>query len=430
MDRFIESIDVSNFGCLINAAKNNIFISIPNVHEELSTELLNAKKRVSNIKVIVDCSENSFRNGYGNANAVDRLREAGIEVLESQNNRFSFIISDEKGYFVFLESRIFAHEDVGNNAVKMDPITRLHLISYFFSSENPDEVNEQVQKDLSESSKKIVEYLDETINDIKNPKTQITVQPINEEKFQKIKENLKKNPPLHPDLQRQINTYTAKIQFAELNFKGSNLHVKKITIPPKAMPFKDEEIKKALETKMRLFENLDSKDEFKEFFSVKDKIEDIRKKYCTPITSRKKSVISVENKQDFISEIDKTKKDIDKLNKIISQHLDAEILSSKERIQGELMRFLNENPPEEIKNYQLDLFRRKTKDIVSQILNSIKYPEPSTLIKKMSLKVNFYDLTFEDFKDDEFLKELKDRELMAEGEINDIVSFREAFEAS
>lgn len=290
--------------------------------------------------------------------------------------------------------------------------------------------NDQIQKELSESSKKIAEYLDETINDIENPQTQVLIEPINKEKFIQLKENLNKNPPLHPDLQRQINTYTAKIQFAELNFEGANLHVKKIRIPPKAMPFKDKEIKKALETKMRLFENLDSKDEFKDFFNVKDRIEDIRRKYCTPITSRKKNVISVEKRLDFISEVNKIKKDIDNLNKIIPQHLDAEILSSKERIQDELMRFLKENPPEEIKNYQTELFRRKTIDMVSQILHSIKYPEPSELLGKLSLKFNFYNLTFEDFKDDEFLKELKDRGLMAEGEINDIVTFRKAFEAS
>jgi len=181
---------------------------------------------------------------------------------------------------------------------------------------------------------------------------------------------------------------------------------------------------------MRLFEGLDKKDEFKDFFSVKGKIEDLRKKYCTPITSRKKSIVSVEKKQELIAEVDKIKESIDKLNKIIPQHLDSEILSSKDRIQGELMRFLRENPPEEIRNYQPDLFRRKTTDMVSQILNSIKYPEPANLLKEMSLKANFYDITFEDFKDDEFLKELKDRQLMAKGEIKDIVTFRKAFEAS
>jgi len=215
-----------------------------------------------------------------------------------------------------------------------------------------------------------------------------------------------------------------------LNFEGANLNVKKVNIPSKAMPFKDKEIKKALETKMRLFGNLDSKDGFAEFFSIKDKIEELRKKYCTPITLRKKSVISIENKQEFILELEKIRENIVKLNKIIPQHLDSEILSSKEKIQNELMRFLKENPPEEIKSYQVDLFNRKTQDIVSQILNSIKYPEPSELLNKMSLKINFYDLTYEDFKDDDFLKELKDRELMAEGEINDIVAFRKAFETS
>ncbi len=430
MDRFIEKFDTTNFSRLIGNASDRIFVSIPNVHEEITQVLLKAKETVSNIKIVVDCSEDSFRNVYGSAESIDKLKAAGIRIFESNKNRVSFIICDEKGYFIFPESRIFVHDDVGNNAVKIDPITQIHLISYFFPSEKIDCADEQIKKDLSESSKKIVEYLEETINDIENPQTKIPIKPINDESFQKVKENLKKNPPLHPDLQRQINTYTARIQFTELNFEGANLHVKKVNIPPKALPFKDKEIKKVLETKMRLFDNLYTKDEFKVFFSVKDKIEELRKKYCTPITSRKKSVISVEKKQEFIAEMEKIKEDIDQLNEIIPQHLDSEILSSKERIQGELMRFLKENPPEEIKDYQPDLLKRKTIDIVSQILNSIKYPEPKDLLNKMSLKVHFYDLTFEDFKDDEFLKELKDRELMAEGEINDIVSFRKAFEAS
>ena len=206
--------------------------------------------------------------------------------------------------------------------------------------------------------------------------------------------------------------------------------MKKVNIPPNAMPFKDKEIKKSLETKMRLFDNLGSKSEFEEFFSIKDKIEDLRKEFCTPISSRKKNIISVEKKQEFIAKVEKFKKDIDRLNKIIPQYLDSEILSSKKRIQKELMRFLKENPPEEIKSYQKTLFNLKTRDIVSRILNSIKYPEPSELLKNMALRFNFYDLTFEDFKDDKFLKELQDRKLMAEGEIKDIVSFRKAFEAS
>lgn len=140
MDRFIERFDITNFGRLISDATNKIFISIPNVHGELAKELLEAKQRISNIKIVVDCSEDSFRNGYGRADSIECLEAAGIEIFESQKNRVSFIICDEKGYFIFPESRIFVHGDVGNNAVKMDPISQLHLISYFFSSENQTEV--------------------------------------------------------------------------------------------------------------------------------------------------------------------------------------------------------------------------------------------------------------------------------------------------
>jgi len=192
MDRFIERLDSTIFGRLINDATNKIFISIPNVHPEVAKELLEAKQRFSNIKIVVDCSENSFRNGYGDAESIESLKAAGIDIFESQKNRVSFIICDEKGYFIFPESRIFAHDDVGNNAVKMDPITQLHLISYFFSSENTTEIKEQIQKELSESSKNIVKYLDETINDIENPQTQVPIEPINKEKFMQVRENLKK----------------------------------------------------------------------------------------------------------------------------------------------------------------------------------------------------------------------------------------------
>ena len=305
MDRFIEKFDTTNFSRLISNASDKIFVSIPNVHEEITQVLLKAKETVSNIKIVVDCSEDSFRNGYGSAESIDKLKAAGIGIFESNKNRVSFIICDEKGYFIFPESRIFVHDDVGNNAVKIDPITLIHLISYFFPPEKTDGADEQIKKDLFESSKKIDEYIEETINDIENPQTQVPIEPINEEKFIQVKENIKKNPPLHPDLQRQINTYTAKIQFAELNFEGANLHVKKVRIPPKAMPFRDEEIKKALETKMRLFEDLDSKNEFKAFFSVREKIDELRDNYCTPVTSRKKSIISVEKKQEFIAEMEK-----------------------------------------------------------------------------------------------------------------------------
>jgi len=99
---------------MIRAAKDRIFISITNVHEEIAQELIKGMGNVSDIRVVVDCSENSFRNGYGSADAIDLLKSAGVTTYESRKNRVSFIICDGIGYFIFPESRIFAHDSISS----------------------------------------------------------------------------------------------------------------------------------------------------------------------------------------------------------------------------------------------------------------------------------------------------------------------------
>ena len=441
---FIEKLDTQRFNELISSASERLYISLPNIHEELADVLLKAKTEIKDIRITLDNSEDNFRNGYGNIDAVYKLKEGGICVFDSPKNRVSFIVFDDEAYFIFPESRIFAYDDIGDNAVKIDPITKLHLIECFFPTEtlkiSKDAETETDMNGVVDRRKKITEivkkeadkyaqFVKDTIDNIAKPKDKINVVPLDSKNLDVVKKKLKVNPPKHPDLQRQIQTYTAKIQFVELHFEGSNMHVTRVTIPPQAMPFKDEEIKKVLETKMRLFNNLTSNEKFKDFFNIKDKVDKIRKDYCNPIKSRKKNIISISKKEIFKEKICDLKKEISELNKMIPQYLDEEILKSKSRIRGELKKFLEENPPEEIKGYNQEILKVKVDDIVYGIVSKIKYPKPQKIIKNIDLKINFYDLTFEDFKDDDFLRELKDHEIMKEGEIKDIVSMREAFEA-
>ena len=178
-----------------------------------------------------------------------------------------------------------------------------------------------------------------------------------------------------------------------------------------------------------MFDDLESNKNFDEFFNTKENIENIRKKYCVPITSRKKSILFISRKEKFVKELNDLKRTIEKVNKSIPQYLDEEILKSKNRIRKELGDFLRTNPPDEIKNYQPSLFNDKVDDIVNGILNSIKYPDPNKILSKMRLRENFYNLTYDDFENDKFLKELESKEIMKKGEIDKIVSFRDAFQA-
>jgi hypothetical protein len=42
---------------------------------------------------------------------------------------------------------------------------------------------------------------------------------------------------------------------------------------------------------------------------------------------------------------------------------------------------LKENPPQEIRNYEPGLFDDKVDDIISIILNKIKYPDPQEIMR-------------------------------------------------
>jgi len=46
----------------------------------------------------------------------------------------------------------------------------------------------------------------------------------------------------------------------------------------------------------------------------------------------------------------------------------------------------------------------------------------------MDLNVNFYDLTWEDFKNQQFLDELAKKEVFSKGDLKEIVSMRDVFE--
>ncbi|QTA78414.1 Uncharacterized protein dnl_06350 [Desulfonema limicola] len=426
MSNFLKTMKEIDLKELISCAEKTIYISLPNIFEGLAISLTEAKKLGKNVYIVINTSEDSFRNGYGDVNAVELLRKSNIAIYEFSGNMISFIICDDTGYFIFPESRIFAYEELGTNAVKIDPLTQSFLIQHFFPLANGE--TRQEQQRFKEDIIKLKTYVKEITNDIKEHKNKFEIKPLDANRFEEVKKRLEFNPPIHPDLQRKINTYTTKIQFVEMTFEGSNLHIAKVKIPSSAMPFKDKQIKKTLEAKMRIFDDLESKKEFNEFFKVKDEVEVLRKQYCIPIKSRKKSIIQTDKKQEYLSKVKKLKKEIDQLNQKILQYLDKEILTSKDRMKKELSTFIKNNPPEQIKNYEPDILQRKIEDILSGIFSKIKYPEPDKLLKKMSLNVHFYDLTFEDLKKDEFLKDLEKNNVIKQGAIKDIVSFRTAFE--
>jgi hypothetical protein len=137
--------------------------------------------------------------------------------------------------------------------------------------------------------------------------------PVEEKSIVVLKEKLRIDPPLKPNLKRVLNTYTSKFQFVELKFTGGNFHIKKIKLPKNALPFKDSELNKAIEASLRLFTNIPEKDFFNAFFELKDHIDEIRFNYLTHIKVRNKNLIVRDVKNTFISEVDELKSQLEQV---------------------------------------------------------------------------------------------------------------------
>lgn len=431
MKRFeqFENIDFPNFVDEVFKATEHLYLSLPSIDDEMADALILAKnqKPSISINVVVDNSEESIRNGFGDIEGIDKLLKSNIHIRQSDGNLISFIISDSIGYFLFPHSRIFIDKAKGTNAFRISPSSILLLKKFFFPNETTTDKFEQAAI-IGDSTKHFEEAFKEIEN--KQKEQNQTVSDFDNKKHEENKKKLKINPPLEPDLQRQINTYTAKIQFVELKFSGGNLENKIAQLPKKAIPINSDELKNLLQTRIKMFQDIDKSSDHKKLVEFKEKVEKLRKEFLTPITCRPgKSIIKIDNKENFIIELKNLKKETEKLNSALTTMLEEGKLNTVDLLKKELKAFFIANEPSELKNIiRPDIKERKLEEIINTITASVKFPEVSKLLEKISLTELFYDLTWNDFKDEKLHKEFQDKKIMNSNDIESIVKMKDAYE--
>lgn len=443
MSSFIDVLTFSKLSSLILEAKKRVIYCSSNIHFEVSTALSEASKKGVEIFVIIDPSEDNYRSGFGDIKSIDLLEKYNVKIFEVKGNNISFIITDDLGYIFFPQSKIFFDEPSGPNALKMDEFLKHKIIYHYFPAKSLNEKKEFENNiiELAECSKK---ELKELVDNVQNDKIESFLKEIDKESFNKVKNNLEAIPPILPDIKRLINTYSTKVKFVELRFRGAKFYNKRIKIPNDALPFKDSELKKLLETKLKLFSDAKNNLDIKKFSEIEEKINKLKanhflKKHTSeidngeplliPLTCREnKSIIKASSIKKFEEKISEIREELEKFKKRTLENLEIELLNRKESLQQEIFEFLNSNPPAEYQYYNPDFRLKKIKNDSIDIVSKIKFPEAKELVEGAEIKYNFYDLTFEDFKDDELIKEFRKKNIITTNELNEIVSFRKAFE--
>jgi len=416
---YIKSFTEQDLCKLILETKESLYICLPLLQPEVMNAIDQLDFEQSNtvsINIGLDFSPETFRQGYGEIESFELIERTGYNVLNFKDNRVSFVISDNIGYFLFFESRYFIPANKSTlNAVNIDPISIIRLKQHFFD----------LYKSEAEYKNEIANsFVDETVklNNIHQEysnKPVIEKSPIDEKTFQEVSKDLQENPPLKPDYQRIVNYYKNKYQYVRFEYKGANLKSKKIEIPPKILPIKNTTFKKNLETKLNLFSNQD-KDTFKDFEEMNSRIKKIREKFLKSLSSRKENILKLSEKELFVSEIETLKKELENLTKNNLKLISSEINKTKEEIKIQLRDFFLQYK-EEFPSYNslfgtadADYVLSEIDGYVDKVISNIKWPAAHQLFENFELNVFYSDITYEDLNNKELIKELKDKMLFSD----------------
>ncbi len=426
---FIDTINWHQFVNIIDAAKKSIYIVLPGIDEELAELLVVIRKKNPqvSINVCIDNSEETIRNGYGEALGIEKLRSLNFNIYECNGNLVSFIISDDEGYFIFPQSKIFSNDPKGPNSVKLDPVTIQLLIQIFFPSVRPLEGMNMAQGDVINNS---IKYFEKALSELEENGTSIPIIIFDDKKFMDIKKKLELNPPLPPDLKRLIDTYNAEVQYAELSFEGSNIQSRTIHYPKKALPVSSDELKQMLNSSMKLFGDLKGNPVFSKLNLLQQKVDKLRSEYLISIGCRpNKSILKKNKKLEFENKIKELQKEILKVQHDLPEMLKSEKEKTEKLINAELIKFFKKNPPKELKGIENKTEKQQMiNDFIEVIIGSIDFPDMTKLTAKMILRCPIYDLTWDDFSDEQLLSEFEKKGILEKGKLDSIVAMKKAYD--
>jgi hypothetical protein len=411
----LDKIDDNQLIELMKKSKNRVYLSLPSLYLPMTKRIID-EVNASDIGIIVDFSEEKIRDGFGDIDSIMMLKKSRIKLRSLSNNMVSFIICDDMGYFLFPKSK-YSHETEENiNAVIMNEETVSAVIDYFFKTEP------EIKNDINTETE---------IDKSKDITPKFQAKEISETIFNQVKDNIVNNPPLDPDFKKILNVYRTKLEFVEFQFDGANIASQKVNIPSRLLPFKDEAIIRRLETKFVLFKNIENREEFKKFAAIKETVKKLRNTYLLPFSARKKSFIDKTRKKDFLSQVEKCRKDLLDTKQSLSKALNDEMIKSKEQFVKELQDFFNMYPD----NQQQDIINDRdsinlvNKNKATEIVYRINYPNIDKLLKDIDMKCYFYDITYNELKDDNFLESLVNHNIISEEEKSSLTEECKAIEA-
>ena len=417
---FIRSINSSQLNDLIQSASERVILALPGLFK-VNAEVIGSKylSGFRNIKVILNCSEMIIRQGYGEINAIQELKKIGVPLFNQPENLVSFVIADNRGYFLFPQSRIFLEDSHKiQNAIEMDPFSLEQTVGLFFPPNQSEKKHfeDKLANAVILSSQRI-----QNIDEILFESTKIKISHLDDETFNPVKTAIDANPPIHPDLKRKLEYYTTNFLWIKLEFKGANISNKTINIPKHVLPIDSDELRKKLTSNIKLFDNQEIFPWYYKLKKINNDEKALRKKYLHPI--REKNGMNIISKSDLVSfktDFESIQKNILKTTLEIKETIDEEIEKTKSKFTDVLFDFYKSNSSKYFSKYPVIELDKIIGEHVVNLMSDINFFGAEELLSNFFLNYHDFELTANDLDNKKLINELREKNILSDEKVNQL----------
>lgn len=387
--RVFTNMSSEKMATLIKRAQARVLLCIPAIRSNVADAITKAALRIGGdeVRVVLDCDEEVHRLGYGNIEAVKRLREAGIDVRHSPGLRVGLLIVDDYAW-VFTPTALFVqrevHSDETPNAVEL-PAEAAERLAIAVSP--PDTSNGPIKDDAATSEPEVGQTsLDEnTVN--------------------AVAEGLRVAPPIPFDVARQVRVFQPYIQYVEISLRGCAIERHRVTVPRK---IQEVEGVKDLQDRLTTTFNVITRDSDVSSKFIQDKLNRLKEDYARSLGKPWGRVLLRRTRPDFDQDIAAIRRRLEEHRKTVKAELAKRLDESRRELVDYYLPIVRANPPRVLKAQTIMV---PTDDDIRRWLESELagvFPQPEELLKAMSLNVLFRDVTYDTLNEDGFAKALEE----------------------
>jgi len=242
---FVSASDRS-LAVRISHATQRIALAAPAIREQTAAALLDANARVGgdSVSVVVDCDDEVFRLGYGSIEALQTLRDHGVNVRQSSGLRVGVLVCDDETV-VFTPTALYVQDEVQSdetpNAMTLRGIDVDRIAAALFPAP-------QAPLHTPQSSASILEELAGV--EIEIGQSELTTATV-----AVVQQSLAEAPPIAFDIARQVRVFEPYIQYVDIKLIGCHIERRTIELPQSIQGLdQQEDLSARIHTKFDLIE--------------------------------------------------------------------------------------------------------------------------------------------------------------------------------